>query len=284
MPVVDSALPTVVPPASIRGLVHRHLEAANGRVTAVNAALMVLIVANAAALVAESVAATAAYAPAFRAFEAFSVAIFSIEYVLRVWSSAEVPRFADGVRGRLRYMGTPMAVIDLLAVLPFFLPARALDLRFLRVLRLLRVLRIAKLARYSTALDVLGAVLRDKRHELAMLLAVLLLLILCSGGLMYYAERDAQPLAFSSIPAAAWWSVVTLTTIGYGDVVPITAVGRLIGGIVAISGIALFALPAGMLGAAFTDAVARRRQADGLCAHCRQPLPTPRDATPPPTS
>jgi voltage-gated potassium channel len=261
------------PGAGVRARVYRHLETTRGQpggVSSANIFLAVLIVSNVAALVVESVPGMEAYAGFFRVFELVSIAVFSVEYLLRVWSAPENVRYADGWRGRLRYMATPMALIDLVAVLPFYLPLGALDLRMLRVLRLLRLLRLAKLARYSVAAEVLGDVLKAKRHELAVVLALVVILVLCSASLMYFVERDTQPDVFSSIPAAAWWSIVTLTTIGYGDAVPHSMTGRVIGSVVALFGIGVVALPAGMLGAAFTEALARRREADGRCPHCGQ--------------
>lgn len=260
-------------PPSMRARVYRHLETTRGQpggVSAANLFLAVLIITNVAALVVESVPGMESHAGFFRAFEFFSVVVFSVEYLLRVWSAPENVRYADGWRGRLRYMMTPLAIVDLLAVLPFYLPLGALDLRMLRVLRLLRLLRLAKLARYSVAAEVLGDVLKAKRHELTVVLGIVVILVLCSASLMYFVERDAQPEVFSSIPAAAWWSIVTLTTIGYGDAVPQSTAGRVIGSFVALFGIGVVALPAGMLGAAFTEALARRREADGRCPHCGQ--------------
>jgi voltage-gated potassium channel len=257
--------------SALRVRVFQHLHqggAANGRVSAANIMIMGLIIISVAALAAETTPLGLAYPAHFHALELFSVMVFTVEYVLRLWSAAEAPRYGGGWRGRVRYAVTPMAIVDLLAILPFFLPAQALDLRSLRLFRLFRILRLAKLARYSAATEVLGDVLREKRAELSVLLAFVLVLVISSGSVMYYLERDAQPEAFASIPHAAWWSVVTLTTIGYGDTVPVTALGKLVGAIVALFGVGIVALPAGMLGAAFAGALSKKRLGTSACAHC----------------
>jgi len=179
------------------------------------------------------------------AFELVSVAVFSVEYVLRVWSCVEDPRYSRG--GRLRFALTPLAIVDLLAVLPFYLPFFGVDLRVLRVLRLLRIFRIAKLGRYLPAFLSLRNVIIRKKEELLLSFSVLAMLLIVAASLMFYAENEAQPEVFSSIPATMWWAVATLTTVGYGDVYPVTAIGRVLASAAAILGIGLFALPAGIL-------------------------------------
>lgn len=205
---------------------------------------------------------------AFFAFEVFSVLAFSIEYVMRVWASKEAAEYR-GRQGRLRFAISAFAVIDLLAVLPFYLPFLGVDLRFLRGVRLVRLFRILKLGRYSMALKTFGRVFQAKRADLGILVFMISILLLFASSLMYYAEHDVQPQAFSSIPAAMWWGVETLTTVGYGDIYPITVTGRLLGSVVAILGIGLFALPAGILGSGFMEELAERRQLEeGNCPRC----------------
>lgn len=191
----------------------------------------------------------------FAAFEAFSVAIFSVEYLARVWSSVESPRYAGSgaVAGRLRFAATPLALIDLLAVLPSFLPMLGFDLRLLRGVRLFRLVRILKLTRYSRSLQTLGRVFRRARDQLVLTLSGVAFVLLVASSAMYYAEHAVQPEQFSSIPEAMWWGVVTLTTLGYGDVYPVTLLGRIMGGVFALSGILLVALPTAILGAAFVE-------------------------------
>jgi voltage-gated potassium channel len=164
-----------------------------------------------------------------------------------------------------------MAVVDLAAVLPFYLPFLGLDLMFLRSLRLVRIARLGKLNRYSQAMQLLGKVVWNRRAELASSVLVLLVLLVVVSSLMYYAERDAQPDRFGDIPSAMWWGVATLTTIGYGDTYPVTALGKALATVAAVLGIGMFALPTGILGSAFVEELqARRRPA--RCPHCGKEL------------
>lgn len=216
--------------------------------------IRLLIVLNVAAVILETVPSLwAAYRPFFVSFEVLSVAVFTVEYGVRVWGSVEDPRYRGAVRGRLRFAVTPMAVIDLLAVLPALLPVFGFDLRILRGARLFRLVRILKLGRYSRALRTVGRVFRKRRPELVIALSALGFLLLVASSLMYFAEHEAQPQKFSSIPAAMWWGVVTLTTLGYGDVYPVTLAGRILGGVFALTGLLMVALPTAILGAGFVD-------------------------------
>lgn len=238
-------------------------------------ALLTLIVVNVAAVIIGTVPAVAArWGTELRLIEAISVAVFTVEYVLRLWSAAADVRYAGAARGRLRFMRTPLAIVDLLAFAPAYLTFLGVDLRVTRALRLLRILRIAKLARYLNALRLFARVASAKREELVMTSAVVAILLLLASSLMYFAENEAQPDRFSSIPAAMWWGIVTLTTVGYGDVYPVTTVGRLIGAVVAVLGIGLFALPTAILGSGFVEEIQRQRQVQPMtCPHCGRELP-----------
>ncbi|CAN5782636.1 ion transporter [soil metagenome] len=234
---------------------------------AVDAFLLSLIALNVVALVLETVEPLYLRAPwLFHGFEVFSVAIFSVEYVVRIWSVTARPRYARAVRGRLRWAVTPLALGDLLAVLPFYLPFLGVDLRFFRTLRLFRLFRVAKLWRYSAALHTVGRVVRRKREELLMVVLILGLLLLFASSLMYFVERDVQPEHFGSIPTAMWWGISTLTTVGYGDVYPVTALGRVLAGVIQVVGIGMFALPTGLLGAAFVEE--NEKEPSRRCPHC----------------
>ena len=230
--------------------------------------LVSLICANILALILSSVKSVKDTAPeAFFAFEAVSVGIFTLEYVLRVWSYTEEPRYSSPVSGRIKFILSPIQLLDLLAILPFFLAAFVgVDLRALRAVRLLA--RAARLSRYFTGLRTLGSVLWAKRYELFTVMLVLVVLLVLASCLMYFAEHEVQREAFSSIPAAMWWTIVTLTTVGYGDVFPITSVGRILAGFIAILGIGFFALPAGILGSGFLEEVQRRQVGPRICPHC----------------
>ncbi len=207
----------------------------------------------------------------FDFIDVVSVGIFTVEYALRVWSSTSDPRYSGPVLGRLRFMISPVLLMDLVAIAPFYiLPLIGegrLDLRSFRSLRL--VARAARLTRYSPGFRTLGAAFAARKHELATVVVVLLVLLILASSLMFYAERGAQPDKFSSIPATMWWSVITLTTVGYGDVAPVTSAGRVIAGGIAILGIGLFALPAGILGSSFLELIERRRRGETrTCPHC----------------
>jgi len=223
-------------------------------------AIMMLIVFNVIAVMLESVRDIgAAHQRFFNAFELFSVMAFAVEYLFRVWASVEDGRYRRPLAGRLRYMATPMAIVDLIAVLPFFLGAFFnVDTRILRVLRLLRVF---KLTRHSAALEILFKVIRLESRSLGAALFVLLVLMVLASAGMYVAERNVQPEFFGNIPKAMWWATVTLTTVGYGDVVPVTDVGRFFSGIIVILGIGIAALPAGIVAAGFTQELQKRREA-----------------------
>ena len=211
---------------------------------------------------------------AFRTFEITSVAVFTVEYLLRVWSCTADPRYSNPVSGRLRFAASPLALIDLLAILPFYLVAltslQGLDLRSLRAARLFA--RVARLSRYSAGMRTLARVIHNTRGELFTVIMVLSLLLLLTSSLMFFAENNAQPDKFANIPNAMWWSIITLTTVGYGDVFPVTAAGRLLAGIMAIVGIGLFALPAGILGSGFVEEVRRRTNGPRICPHCNREI------------
>lgn len=207
-----------------------------------------------------------------RTFEIFSVLVFSVEYFLRVWSCTEDIRYSHPVWGRLRFMVTPFAVIDLLAILPFYLSFMVTDLRFLRMLRLLRVFRVIKLVRYSKAMHTFGIVMKAKKEEMVVVGVLGIILLFMASSLMYFAEREVQPEAFKDIPHAMWWAVATLTTVGYGDITPITDLGKLLGGTIAIMGIAMFALPAGILGSGFVEEFETRRGKYITCPHCGETI------------
>lgn len=200
--------------------------------------------------------------------EVVSVLLFTVEYVVRLWSAASDARYARPVSGRVRFALRPMMIIDLFAILPFYLgPLVGVDGRFLRALRLFRILRLLKIARYSRSLQLMRDVLIAKVPELTMTLMVLMILLLVSGSMMYYLEHEAQPEVFSSIPASLWWGIATLTTVGYGDAYPVTALGKMLGGFIAVLGIGLFALPAGILASGFSEAIQRAKQ-QGICPTC----------------
>ena len=229
---------------------------------------LALIALNVAAVVLESVGSLQQrFGTAFAAFEACSVLIFLGEYAARLWACVEDPRSHGPVRGRLRYVVRPLALIDLLAILPFFATLGTVDMRVLRALRLFRLVRLLKLGRYMAALTLLQRVVHAKRAELVMSTALTSVLLIVASSIMYFAEYEAQPDKFSSIPASMWWAVSTLTTVGYGDVYPVTVLGRVAGGFLSLLGIGLFALPTAILGSGLVEAVQSIRPPQP-CPHC----------------
>jgi len=228
--------------------------------TAVDRVLIALIVVNVAAVVLETVDWLGArYRAVFDAVEWISVAIFSVEYALRVWvadaRAGPDPRARRAARAR--YCLRPSGLIDLLAIAPFyaslFLPT--VDLRFLRMFRLVRFL---KLARYSPALGSLLQAIASESRALVAALVIMLGLVLTAASALYLVEREVQPDRFGTIPDAMWWAVATLTTVGYGDVIPATALGKVIGGLVMVFGLAMFALPIGIVATSFAQEIHRR--------------------------
>jgi voltage-gated potassium channel len=186
-------------------------------------------------------------------FDIISVAIFTIEYVLRVWSANHFHEHNKRRKhGRIRYIFSVGALIDLLAILPFYIHIFiGFDLRVLRIFRLLRFLRLFRLTAYMKATKVVVSVFKSRKNELFLSLVLVFFLIIISSCLIYFAEHLAQPDKFNSIPNTIWWSITTLTTVGYGDMIPITLVGRVLTGVVLMAGIILFALPAGIITLAF---------------------------------
>jgi len=223
--------------------------------------LIVLISLNIFAVVLESVKSIHVAAGGFfYAFEVFSVAVFSLEYIARVWSVVDnpwKPDHAHPITGRLKYMLTWMALIDLLAIAPFYLSYFAAD--DLRVLRALRLLRIFKLTRYSSAMTLLFQVFREESRTIGAAMFVSMLLVFVASTLAFIVEHKAQPETFSSIPAAMYWAVITMTTVGFGDIVPVTPWGKVLGAFIGIVGLAMVALPAGILASGFDNALHRRR-------------------------
>lgn len=204
----------------------------------------------------------------FNPFEIFSVIVFTIEYAARILVCTMNPKYSNSKYGRLRFVVTPMMLVDLAAILPFFLPFVVADIRFIRIIRLFRLFRLFKLARYSESMQTLGDVFKAKSGDLGVAFFVLFIVWIFASTLMYFAENEAQPETFSSIPSSMWWGIITLTTIGYGDVYPVTAAGKIIGTGVAILGIAVYAIPAGIMASAFTEELRKKRQKKRKCPHC----------------
>lgn len=259
-----------------------------------NALLATLIVVNVAAVIMESVEwIRLRYAAVFMAIETGATAIFAVEYVLRVWTAVDFSsgRFRQPFWGRLAYMRGFFPLIDLIAVLPALLGV--LGAGDFRVIRLLRLLRMLKLTRHSTVFGLLWAVLVEEAQAIGALVFVICLTLTISGALMYMIEGAAQPEVFTSIPAGMWWAIETITTVGYGDMVPVTVAGRILGGAISVIGIGTLALFSGLITVGFLNQLKLRREflgkskddavsgapatrdpkpiqhaADAICPHC----------------
>lgn len=203
----------------------------------------------------------------FSYIELISVIIFTLEYFARVWTSTYIYPNLSPVRARIRYMVSFMAIIDLLAILPFYIPfIIPIDLRVLRALRALRLLRLFKMNRYTKALHTIAAVLKNRAAQLISSIFVVMLLMLIAAVLMYNVENEAQPDVFNNAFDALWWAVATFTTVGYGDIYPITSMGKILAAIIAILGIGMVAVPTGIISAGFMEEVgsAEKAEADNL--------------------
>ncbi|HRX33797.1 MAG TPA: ion transporter [Methanoregulaceae archaeon] len=191
----------------------------------------------------------------------FSICIFIVLYILRLWVCVEDSRFAKPLTGRLRYMVTPYAVVDLLVLIAFTTPVSFMrDPLVYEVIRFLRLSIILKLIRYSDSLRTMTRIFISKRKPLGMALYMLLFLLLITSTMMFLVEHAAQPDKFSSVAESMWWGIETLTTLGYGDIVPVTPAGKLLGGFVALLGIGMFAIPAGILASGFYEEYAREEE------------------------
>lgn len=225
-------------------------------------ALAVLVVANVVAVVLDSIPALhRAWRHPFDIFEGVSVGIFTLEYALRVWA-AGTPRAgvagSGGWRGRWAYIRSFHGVVDLIATLPFYLEFLFPEAD-LRVLRTLRLLRVFKLSHYSTAIEDLFQAVRDERRSFVAALYLLLIAVLLTSSLMYFAEHHVQPDKFGSIPDAIYWSLITLTTVGYGDVTPVTWAGKVLSLVTAFMGVCTVALLTGIVASSFANQMARRK-------------------------
>ena len=228
-----------------------------------------LIVLNVVATILETLPAARVHANWLRAFEVFSVIVFAVEYLTRLWSCTADPRFRDPVWGRVRFVFSPLSLLDLAAILSIH--PRVVDLWYLRLFRLARFLRIFKLGRYSESLRIFGRVYRSRRSDLALSIAGALLLIVVVSCLLFYAEEDVPNTQFRNIPATMWM-VLNLTTVGYEELRPVTAWGRVLAVVISLLAIAVFALPAGIIASGFSEEMDRRRGKLRRCPHCGKAL------------
>lgn len=206
------------------------------------------------------------YRQAFLVLEIVSTSVFLVEYLCRLWVCVEQPRFAHPVKGRLRYALQPLSLLDLIVLLTFFAPV---DMRFLRMFRITRLLRVLQMDLFNRSMQAILAAIGRRRHLLVVAVAFMLVAVYFTAALIYLVEHAAQPEKFTSIPETIWWAVVTLTTIGYGDIAPITPLGKALTSVIVLFGIGVFALPTAILTAAILDAGGQDR---GVCPHCQKSL------------
>jgi voltage-gated potassium channel len=242
-------------------------------------ALAMLILANLIAIILESLdSLNSRFATYFTAFELFSVIVFTIEYVLRLWSAParkDLPG-KGAAKKRMAYVFSFTGLVDLLAIIPSLLQwlIPGADLRWLRAIRMVRLLKISH---YSSALEDLVSAIYEERRSFGAALYLFAIALFLASTTLYVAENDVQPDAFGSIPDAMWWALITLTTVGYGDVSPITPLGKLIGSATALMGVCSVALLTGIVGSAFSNQLSKRRAifeaevgkalADGVISH-----------------
>lgn len=226
-----------------------------------NRAIVLLIIASVAVAVLESEPTVYEGHESFLSWIEIGFAVtFLVEYVVRLWVCVENPSYGHGLKGRIAYALSPWALVDFLAVVPPLLTLFGSEAFVLRLFRMIRILRLAKLGRYSTAMAAIAEAVRSRRYELIMSAGMAGVMLLVSSTLLYIVEGNSQPETFGSIPRAMWWSVATLTTVGYGDVFPTTALGRILAGVTAVIGIGLIAMPTGILASAFSDVLAKQRR------------------------
>ncbi|MFD2571671.1 ion transporter [Spirosoma soli] len=253
---------------------YRILETSSGKrrgiSLAFNLTLITIITLNAIAIVLHTVPEyNRRFARLFYNFELFSVCFFTVEYLLRIWVCVEQEKYRHWFWGRVRYVFSASAIIDFLAIFPFYFSLFATDLAIVRILRLFRIFRLFRISRYSHAFRLIQNVVVDKKEELILSMTFVIFMLIIVSSVMYYVEHAAQPDKFTSIPATMWWGVSAMTTVGYGDIHPITPLGKLLGGIAAIMGIGLFALPTGILVSSFNEHIRTpHRPMTRRCPHC----------------
>ena len=211
-------------------------------------------------------------------FEKWAIIAFSVEYLLRIWTAELLFPELPAWQAKLKYMRSGMAIVDLVSIMPFYLPMfLPINLVGIRAIRLVRLLRVLKLNRYTDAVASIATVFRSKFREILVSVLLVMIMLVIASLLIYYAEHDAQPDKFANAFSGVWWAVATLTTVGYGDIYPVTAPGRFPGGIIAITGIGLVAVPTGIISAGFVELLEKKHSGEEkerpeYCPHCGKKL------------
>lgn len=190
------------------------------------------------------------YDPIFYTINSVNALLFTIEYILRIYAI----NFNNPSRSRIRYAFTPFMIIDFLVIFPFYLTFFQVDLGFLRALRIIRIFKLFRVVKFAEFDNLLFSIIKEKKEEFIFIFVLLLVIILTLTPIVYYFENEAQPEVFTSMITTLWWASVTFTTIGYGDMYPITVVGRILTATVSFLGVALYAIP----GSIFTSALLQK--------------------------
>jgi voltage-gated potassium channel len=208
------------------------------------------------------------YEKFFNWFEFISIIIFTIEYILRIWSCTENRKYSKSIKGRLKYILTPLMLVDLIAILPFYITLGNFSLTEVRIFRMLRVFKILKVGRYYSASKMFLKVIKKKKEELILTSIIMMFVLVIGSSLLYYLESEN----FSSIPDAMWWTILTLTTVGFNKPIPLTLWGRIITALIAIAGIGLFALPISILGSGFIEEISEKKKGLLICPKCGEEI------------
>ena len=211
------------------------------------------------------------YFHVFLWIEIISVSIYVLEYLIRLWTCVENPKYHHPLWGRINYLRSPMALIDLVAIIPSLIPLWGIQ--HLKFFRLLLLLRILKLTHYDKGYKIIFRVFQERKEPLIVSFAFVSAWVICASSIMFLIENEAQPDVFSSIPATIWWAVITLTTVGYGDMIPITPVGKFLAILIAFTGMGLFAVPAGILASGFSSTLSKAKEKEKItCPHCKKEI------------
>jgi voltage-gated potassium channel len=254
-----------MPTSHLRHVLYRELEplARHGMSLANRVVVALILLSVTAAVIDSEPLLSAGRERMLASFEMFCGSVFLVEYLLRAWVCVENPHHGPGWRGRLHYLRTPGALLDLVALLPLLTTFIGAEAFVAGIVRMLRLLRLARFGRFSAALTHLREAVSSRAFELIASVWIGVVMLLVTSTLMYLVEGRVQPQVFGSIPRAMWWAIVTLTTVGYGDAVPVTVAGKVLAAFTAVVGVGAIAIPTGILASAFSDAVQRHRRREG---------------------
>lgn len=236
-------------------------------------AIIILIILNTLMVIIDTFDVSEGFRKFLNIFEIISVIIFTVEYILRLWTADMLRPDKKPFWARLRYAVSFMALIDLFAIIPFYLPYLIpIDLRVLRTFRVIRIFRLFKVNRYTNSLSTIGRVIKNKAHQLISSILVVSVLIVIASIIMYNVEHEAQPEVFENAFSGIWWAIATITTVGYGDIFPVTAVGKIISAVIAVLGIGLVAVPTGIISAGFMEVLDEKEEDEDdekcYCPYC----------------